>query len=149
MNYYPSINASVDPANPRFASLDDSGPTAVIESQFGTGQQQRAENVYAEITSVCPSYWLAEAFTGKGRTACKYQHSVPAAQRGSEVAVYFGPAAPTNQNIPLEFRKPFMCIWGTFIMHDDPSISSLYVRRGKRSEMRLLAERTVAAMVPE
>ncbi|KAL8686393.1 MAG: hypothetical protein Q9218_007134, partial [Villophora microphyllina] len=57
----------MDAAN--FATSGTMGPTALNESTFGSGQQQRAFNVYAETTFVCPSYWLAEAFTNSGRTA--------------------------------------------------------------------------------
>jgi len=56
---------------------------------------------------VCPSYWLAEAYTNKGREAWKYQYSVPAALHGSDVSGYFGPAAP-NQG--PDFVKAFMGI---------------------------------------
>ena len=48
--YYPSTNASVDPSAPTFATSGDSGPTALNQSSFGTGQQQRADNIYAETT---------------------------------------------------------------------------------------------------
>ena len=41
--YYPSSNASVDPNAPEYSTLGDSGPTAVNESDVGTGQQQRAD----------------------------------------------------------------------------------------------------------
>jgi hypothetical protein len=104
LNYYPTTNASVDSTDPKFTTLGNMGPTALNESQFGTGQQQRADNVYAETTFVCPSYWLAEAFTGKGRTSYKYQYSVPASQHGIDVSAYFGPA---NPNISPQFQKAF------------------------------------------
>lgn len=40
--YYPSTNDSVDNSDPRFATLGNSGPTALNQSSLGTGQQQRA-----------------------------------------------------------------------------------------------------------
>lgn len=41
--YYPSTNASVDMNTPEFATSGNSTPTALNESIFGTGQQQRAD----------------------------------------------------------------------------------------------------------
>jgi len=74
--HYPSSNATDDPNTVGFATLGDQGPTAVNVSQFAVGQQQRAYDIYAETTFVCPSYWLAEAFSDKGRKSFKYQYSV-------------------------------------------------------------------------
>jgi len=69
--YYPSTNASVDPTAAGFATLGytgmssctmwhirrilftkihTTGPTALNESSVATGQQQRADNIYAETT---------------------------------------------------------------------------------------------------
>lgn len=117
--YYPSSNASDNPNAVDFATLGYTGPSAINESSFGTGQQQRADDIYAETTFVCPSYWMAEAFSGKGRSSYKYQYSVPAAQHGSDVAVYFGPE-PTN--VGPNFERAFMSIWGEFIVNNNPSI---------------------------
>ncbi|KAI9733694.1 MAG: hypothetical protein M1834_003297 [Cirrosporium novae-zelandiae] len=131
--YYPSTNASVDASLPDYATLGYTGATALNESSFGTGQQQRADpkknilisqikrNVYAETTFVCPSYWLAEAFAGDGRAAYKYQYSVPAAQHGADLTGYFGPASPAQGP---DFEKAFMTIWGNFIITSNPSIPS-------------------------
>ena len=41
--HYPSTNASVSKNTPKFATSGNSTPTAVNESTFGTGQQQRAD----------------------------------------------------------------------------------------------------------
>ena len=41
--YYPSTNASVDMGTPEFATSGNSVATALNESIFGTGQQQRAD----------------------------------------------------------------------------------------------------------
>jgi len=86
--YYPSTNASVDPNAPTFATSGDSGPTALNQSSVGTGQQQRADNIYAETTFVCPSYWLAEAYGSRknGGEGYKYQFSIPPAYHGADVA---------------------------------------------------------------
>ncbi|KAM0803482.1 carboxylesterase type B [Usnea florida] len=117
--YYPSNNASVDTSTPKFATSGTHTPTALNESTFGTGQQQRADNLYAETTFVCPSYWLAEAFTGNNRVAFKYQYSVIGAWHTSDVTSYFGPPTP---NQAADFNKAFMTIWGNFITQNDPSI---------------------------
>jgi hypothetical protein len=69
---YVGDHSPVDPADPVYDTLGDSGPTAVNQSGFATGQQQRLFNVFAESTFTCPSYWLAEAFP----QAWKYQYSV-------------------------------------------------------------------------
>ncbi|KAG0651279.1 Secreted lipase [Hyphodiscus hymeniophilus] len=119
--YYPSSNTTDDPNATKFATLGNAGPTALNESQVGTGQQQRADNIYAETTFVCPSYWMAESFSDKGRTSYKYQYSVPVATHGADVTGYFGPAAPDQGP---DFELAFTTIWGNFITKDNPSISN-------------------------
>jgi hypothetical protein len=84
--YYPSSNASTNPNAPLYATSGDSGPSALNQSSVGTGQQERADNIYAETTFVCPSYWMAEAYSDRGRTSFKYQFSVPPALHGSDVS---------------------------------------------------------------
>ena len=130
LRYYPSTNASVMPGTPDFATSGTGNPTAVNESTFGNGQQQRADNVYAETTFVCPSYWVAEAFTKHGREAWKYQYSVGGAQHGIDVAGYFGP--PTRAQGP-DFERAFMTIWGNFVTKNDPSISAAIAAGGNAS----------------
>lgn len=130
LRYYPSTNASVDPSTPLFAtSGDGSVATALNESTFGTGQQQRADNLYAETTFVCPSYWMAEAFTpgssspgayGPARKAYKYQYSVPGAQHAADLGAFFGVPSPSQGP---GFVKAAETIWGNFITKNDPSIS--------------------------
>lgn len=141
--HYPSTNASDSPNAPDFATAGDSGPTALNESTFASGQQHRAnvclplpstylhhasiqsltqqQNLYAETTFVCSSYWLADAFTSNGRTARHYQYSVIGAEHGSDVSAYFGPPTP-NQS--PDFAIAFMAIWGNFITTGDPSIAA-------------------------
>ncbi|KAJ9494403.1 hypothetical protein H2202_010186 [Exophiala xenobiotica] len=119
--YYPSSNASTNPNAPLYATSGDSGPSALNQSSVGTGQQERADNIYAETTFVCPSYWMAEAYSDRGRTSFKYQFSVPPALHGSDVSGYFGPAAP---NIGPDLALAFRQIWGNFITANNPSISS-------------------------
>ena len=103
--YYSTSNASVDPNADEYATSGYTGATANNESVVATGQQQRANNIYAETTFVCPSYWLAEAFSNPPRESWKYQYSVIPALHGSDVSAYFGPESP--QQGP-DFGKAFM-----------------------------------------
>ncbi|KAL8698047.1 MAG: hypothetical protein Q9224_002031 [Gallowayella concinna] len=115
---YPA-DASVSAKTPKFATSGSSGPTAVDVSTFATGQQQRAHNIYAETTFVCPSYWLAEAFTNNDRVAYKYQYSVIPAQHGVDVNAFFGPPLPEHGP---DYVKALMTSWGNFITGNNPSI---------------------------
>lgn len=117
--YYPSSNSSDMAGMLEYATSGNGGATALNVSQVASGQQQRADNIYAETTFVCPSYWLAEAFSGQGRTSYKYQYSIPNAYHSADVAGYFGPPTP-NQS--PDFVLAFQTIWGNFITKDNPSI---------------------------
>ncbi len=79
------------------------------------------QNIYGELTFVCPSYWMSEAYSGSGRSAYRYQYSVVPALHGNDVVGYFGP--PSNVQGP-DFVKAFMNIYGNFVTKDNPSISS-------------------------
>lgn len=120
LRYYPSTNASVNPNDPLYSTNGLSGPTAVNESQVGSGQQERADLIYGETTFICPSYWMVEAYADKGRASYKYQYSVPLATHGSDNSAYFGP--PGEQQSP-DFSTAFMSIFGNFITTNNPSIS--------------------------
>lgn len=61
--YYELNNASTDWDAPLWATAGDSGPTQINQSTAATGQQQRAIAMYGETTFICPSYWLAEAYS--------------------------------------------------------------------------------------
>lgn len=120
--YYPSNNGTNN--GTVFATSGDAGPTALNQSNVGTGQQQRANNIYAETTFVCPSYWMAEAYSdssfGEGK-AYKYQYSVLPALHGQDVSAYFGkPGTPPYSE---SFSKAFQTIWGNFITTGNPSIT--------------------------
>ncbi|KAI1339831.1 inactive carboxylesterase 4 [Xylariaceae sp. FL0016] len=96
-------------------------PYANNVSQDAVGQQQRANNIYAESTFVCPSYWLASGYTGENTTAYHYQYSVPFAEHQADISAYFGPALPNqSEDFVLAFRK----IWGNFITKNNPSITN-------------------------
>ncbi|KAF2641011.1 acetylcholinesterase precursor [Massarina eburnea CBS 473.64] len=120
--YYSTSNISVSAADiPEFASAGDMGLTALNTSQTATGQQERANTIYAETTFICPSYWLAEAYNSHGRTGYKYQYSVVNAVHGSDLTAYFGTPTP-NQGPDFVFA--FERIWGNFVINSNPSISS-------------------------
>ncbi|EXJ60189.1 carboxylesterase 2 [Cladophialophora yegresii CBS 114405] len=119
--YYPSSNDSTDTAAPLYGTSGESGASALNQSSVGTGQQQRADNIYAETTFVCPSYWMVMAYNDLGRTSYKYQFSVPPALHGADVSGYFGPAA---RNIGPDLALAFRQIWGNFITKNNPSIPS-------------------------
>ncbi|KAK5135501.1 hypothetical protein LTR08_005136 [Meristemomyces frigidus] len=121
--YYPSTNATVDPNALLFATAGDMGPTALNESSVGTGQQQRADNIYAETTFVCPSYWMAEAYSDNsmGGQGYKYQFSIPAALHASDVAGYFD---YPGQQYAVDFTTAFQRIWGNFVVSSNPQISN-------------------------
>ena len=89
--YYPMNNASVDPNALLWAMEGDYGPTTINESTAATGQMERAIAIYGETTFICPSYWLAEAYSdnGYGGQGWKYQWSVPNAYHGADGAAYF------------------------------------------------------------
>ncbi|KNG50858.1 carboxylesterase type b [Stemphylium lycopersici] len=120
--YYPVSNVADPSINDQFATNGVSGPSALDQSSLGTGQQQRANNLYAELTFVCPSYWQAEAYTGEGRSSYKYQFSVLPALHGLDVRAYFGPLGGYPY-LSVEFQRAFMKIWGNFVTKGDPSIS--------------------------
>ena len=141
--YYPSGDASGSPSDLEFATTGNSTPTALNESTYASGQQQRANNLYAETTFVCPAYWMAEAFTGSNRKAYKYQYSIPGAQHGSDVSAIFGPAAP-NQG--PDFVKAIMTIWGNFVTHNDPSIDAAIADGGNGTSVSGTGDGSVGAM---
>jgi carboxylesterase type B len=119
--YYPSSNASDSESAPVFATEGESGPTALNQSSVGTGQQQRANNIYAETTFVCPSYWQVEAYSdpARNRSGYKYQFSVPPATHGADVAAYFSPPGGV---ISSDFSQAFKQIVGNFVIQNNPSI---------------------------
>ncbi|KAJ8612318.1 hypothetical protein MRB53_037528 [Persea americana] len=62
-----TTNADDGPVSslPLFATSGTTFPFATTHSSFATGQQQRAINLYAEETFVCPTYWLADAHAAR------------------------------------------------------------------------------------
>jgi len=121
-----SISGTV--LGPLFSTLGASGPTALNQSEFGIGQQQRANNLYAETTFVCPSYWLASAYssqkTSKAKAAWKYQYSVPPSEHGADLDAYEASniEALGFGTLSDEFRTMVKMMWGRFIIYDDPTL---------------------------
>ena len=115
---YP-VNASTNP-NLKFATNGISPPTALDVSQVATGQQQRANNIYAEATFICPSYWINDAYSSSDRSSYHYQYSIPFASHQDDVPAVFGPAQP---NQPPSFTSVFRKIWGEFVMYDVSTVA--------------------------
>ncbi|KAF3766270.1 alpha/beta-hydrolase [Cryphonectria parasitica EP155] len=126
LRYYPANNASTNPSALKFATEGSYGPTNINESTAATGQQERAIAIYGETTFICPSYWLAEAYSdnGLGGQGYKYQWSVPNAYHGADGAAYFSwPETSTYYNADLIYA--FMLMLGNFIVSDSPRTNSL------------------------
>ncbi|KAF2203674.1 carboxylesterase type B [Delitschia confertaspora ATCC 74209] len=121
LDAYPSTEKPVNPNDLKFATNGLGPATAVNVSQVATGQQQRAYNIYAEATFICPGYWLNTAFPTS--RSFHYQYSVPFASHGDDQTGYFGPATP-NQG-PL-FTAAFRKIWGSFVMNSVPVSSPAF-----------------------
>jgi carboxylesterase type B len=74
------------------------------------------KEIFGDATLICPSYWLAEAYSAKGTLkGYKYQYSVPLALHTTDVAAYFGP--PTVNQGP-DFVKAFQSKSSTFVQMD-------------------------------
>ncbi|RDW80855.1 carboxylic ester hydrolase-5 [Coleophoma crateriformis] len=111
---------------PLFSTVGNKGPSALNQSEFGIGQQQRANNLYAETTFVCPSYWLATGFSkSKGKKAWKYQYSVPPSEHGADLDAYYAinREALGYGTLSTAFRLGVQNIWGRFIIYDDPTLT--------------------------
>lgn len=103
-----------------FDTLGDRGATALNQSEFATGNQQRVFNIYSETTFTCPSYWLAEAFSVNDKQSWKYQYSVTPAFHGADLTAYFSANATTPTKA---FISAFSNMWGNFITKNTPIIS--------------------------
>jgi carboxylesterase type B len=123
LRYYPISNTADSSNADEFATNGVTGPSALDQSSLATGQQQRANNLYAELTFVCPSYWMAEAYTGGERSSYKYQFSPLPATHGGDLQGYFGPLGSVPY-LSTDFQRAFMNIWGNFVTQGNPSISA-------------------------
>lgn len=122
LDYYDiRTNASTDPDAPLWATDGTSdGPTNLNQSTRATGQQQRAIAIVGETELICPSYWLAEAYSSSNHigNAWKYQFSIPNAEHGADTYAYL------RDFYSPEFSNAFRKMYGNFILHDNPSIDS-------------------------
>ncbi|KKY29618.1 putative carboxylesterase type b [Diaporthe ampelina] len=123
--YYPTNNGSVNPDDPTWATEGDSGATTLNQSTAATGQKQRAIAIYGETTFICPSYWLAEAYSNNmnGGKSWKYQFSIPNAYHGADGAGYVS-WPYTGSYYSSDYILAFMQMLGNFIVNDNPSISN-------------------------
>jgi len=112
---YVGDDQDVDANAPKFSTSGTDTPTAVNVSEFGSGQQQRVFNVFAEYAFDCPSYWAAAAFP----RGWKYQISAPPSYHGYDLqALWSGTRSPG-----ASFKHAFRKIWGNFITNNSPVIS--------------------------
>jgi hypothetical protein len=117
-------SSSPDRLGSLYDTLGDRGPTALNQSEFATGYQQTAFNLFAETAFDCPYYWLADAFSGNNenndKESWKYQYSVTPAYHGADLTAYFsvGTTTPTKG-----IRHAVQKMWGSFIINDSPVIS--------------------------
>ncbi|KAI0388539.1 carboxylesterase family protein [Xylariaceae sp. FL0594] len=103
-------------------------PFSTTNSNWAVGWQQAANNLYAETTFVCPSYWMADAYGGvRGRSSWKYQFSVPISDHGSDIAPIYQSVEVQGTGIDKVFRTAFQQTWGNFIVRGDPSLSAAQV----------------------
>lgn len=120
--YYPFLPLS-DNTTLTYPTAGDSGATAISTSQIASGHQQRANLILGETTFMCPSYWLATAFSSPstGHHSYKYQYSIPTALHGYDLEAYFG---PPRRNQGADFLRALQLSWGNFVRFGDPSIPS-------------------------
>lgn len=98
-------------------------PFSTTNSNWAIGWQQAANNLYAETTFVCPSYWMADAFAGtRGKSSWKYQFSVPISSHGADLTPLFSDPQTQGTGMDEVFRTAFQKIWGNFIVKGDPTL---------------------------
>ncbi|KAH8898599.1 alpha/beta-hydrolase [Thozetella sp. PMI_491] len=106
---------------PLFDSDGLHAPYATEVSNLTVGWQQAANNLYAETTFVCPSYWLADAFATTG--SWKYQYSVPEALHAKDLFPLLNPDTSDGVGDTDEvFVKAFQTMWGNFIVSGTPYV---------------------------
>lgn len=108
-------------AIPKFATAGISGPTALDTSATASGLQQTANLIHSESTFICPSYWLAEAYTTYRDGGYKFQTSMPIALHDLDDLAVFG-----NKPLPNsgpDYVRAVQRIWGNFVKTGNPSTS--------------------------
>lgn len=111
-------------------------PFSTTNSNWAVGWQQAANNLYAETTFVCPSYWMADAFAGTGgKSAWKYQFSVPISSHGADVTPLSADPKTPGTGMDEVFRTAFQRIWGNFVVKGDPTLSTEQVDTAMRGDI--------------
>ncbi|KAH8689520.1 putative carboxylesterase [Talaromyces proteolyticus] len=104
----------------------DNYSTAVTESPFATGQQQRANNLYAETTFVCPAQWMTEGFSTDGHESHKYQYSIIPALHGDDLFAYFNFSGSLPDNMGQPFRDSVVSFINSFVVTGTPTTQGVY-----------------------
>ncbi|KAJ5698618.1 hypothetical protein N7462_000623 [Penicillium macrosclerotiorum] len=129
LDIYSTRSSLPNTIGPLYDTLGTHGPTALNQSEFANGLQQTVFDIFAETTFDCPSYWLADAFSGDDtKSSWKYQYSVTPAYHGADLTAYFsvGQALPTRG-----FMHAFQKIWGSFIIYGTPVVSVQDAKGGR------------------
>ena len=114
--YRPTLNLTT-----KFETNGLSGATANDVSGLAVGYPQALNNLLSELLFVCPSYWLASAFSSPAKVAYHYQYSVPLAGHAEDVYAYLG---PPKANQGVELFAAFSGILANFVHTGNPSISN-------------------------
>ncbi|KAI0407572.1 carboxylesterase [Xylaria palmicola] len=127
------------PENASAVYADSDGvtpPFSTTNSNWAVGWQQAATNLYAETTFVCPSYWLADAFSsGRGRSSWKYQFSVPPSSHAADLSPLTADPKTLGTGLDEVFRTAFQQTWGNFIVSGDPALSAAQVSTADRGNI--------------
>ncbi|KAI1336476.1 carboxylesterase [Xylariaceae sp. FL0016] len=123
------LNLYSVPANYSGLYVDSNGlrpPFSTTNSNWAIGWQQAANNLYAETTFVCPSYWLADAYSHDDECegSWKYQYSVPPSQHGADVTPLITVLDTAATGTDAVFVEAYREIWGNFIVKGDPTLST-------------------------
>ncbi|KAK5628761.1 hypothetical protein RRF57_004476 [Xylaria bambusicola] len=120
------LYAVPEDVSPIYADSDGvTPPFSTTNSNWAIGWQQAANNLYAEATFVCSSYWLADAFAGSRRkSSWKYQFSVPPSSHGADVSPLLTDPKIQGTGMDEVFRTAFQQTWGNFIVKGDPTLST-------------------------
>ncbi|KAI1822158.1 carboxylesterase [Xylaria intraflava] len=139
-----NLYAVPDDASGVYADSDGlTPPFSTTNSNWAVGWQQAANNLYAEATFVCPSYWMADAFAGvKNRSSWKYQLSVPPAEHGMDVLPLLSDPRSEENGMDEIFRTAFQQIWGNFIVKGDPTLSAAQVDTAASGNVTAASTRT-------
>jgi len=114
--YHPAFNITTT-----FETDGLSGATANDVSGLAFGYAQTLNNIVAEFLFVCPSYWLASAYSEHGKAAYHYQYSVPMAGHTEDLWNYLG---PVRENQGPELSAAFSRMLSNFVHTGNPSITN-------------------------